>query len=572
MIFEFSALDALSTPRLWVRTLGVVALIALVALGCDPPRRQVQLELEAVDAVGERVRCGHPVAFGEGRWLELGALRFYLHDLALQREQGDWVRPEFLDTPHTGQGVALIDLYDDRCEANRSPGRSRAVTLLVPGRPERYRAVRFTLGVPEQLNHLDPMRAPPHLADTSMHWGWQAGYRFLRLDGKLKGQRRYAVHLGSAGCEGEIGQVTRCAYPNRFEVEIQGEVFGPGHVRETVLLDLAALLGGAEPERGCMSDPQERECEAIFKALRGEASESSESVFRLAPRQTLGEALFFDRALSASGQRSCASCHRPEGHFGGPPHAPGEVSVPTLRGVAGQRRLGRANPLVRRLEDQVQLALFSDDPVEMGWAGARGELAAVARATARYCEELAGGRWRAELKRCEGGERDEARLVARLIEALSSYQRELKPWPHSRVDAWLEGSGELDASPRLGAELFYGSAECASCHSGEMFSDAYRDGSSEGSQHPPGYYRVRAPERVAEPRRLGVGLRAWSLKAEDHQRFKTPTLRGLSGRAYFFHDGWRGTLEGALSEHAPELNEAELRALAAFIRALDEPA
>lgn len=49
--------------------------------------------------------------------------------------------------------------------------------------------ITFSIGVVEELNHLDPSTYPENhpLAhqNPSMHWGWTSGYRFLCLDGHM---------------------------------------------------------------------------------------------------------------------------------------------------------------------------------------------------------------------------------------------------------------------------------------------------------------------------------------------------------------------------------------------------
>ena len=49
--------------------------------------------------------------------------------------------------------------------------------------------ITYSIGVVEELNHLDPSTYPDDhpLAhqNPSMHWGWTSGYRFLCLDGHM---------------------------------------------------------------------------------------------------------------------------------------------------------------------------------------------------------------------------------------------------------------------------------------------------------------------------------------------------------------------------------------------------
>ncbi|HCS20375.1 MAG TPA: hypothetical protein DIW47_07410 [Bacteroidetes bacterium] len=63
--------------------------------------------------------------------------------------------------------------------------------------------IRFSIGVQEAYNHLDPSTyAPAHpLApkSPSMHWGWQAGYRFIALEGSGGTNRDQNVEVHSLG-------------------------------------------------------------------------------------------------------------------------------------------------------------------------------------------------------------------------------------------------------------------------------------------------------------------------------------------------------------------------------------
>lgn len=156
-----------------------------------------------------------------------------------------------------------------------------------------YRAVRFTLGVPFALNHLDHNRQASPLNVTSMFWAWRSGYKFLRLDYRTSGPAgQLFLHVGSTGCVVQDSTVSRsassCSQGNRALIELAD--FRPG--RDTVLVDVAALFAGADldnnqPEtaRGCMSAPNDRDCAPIFNnlgiAFSGPAA-AQQRVFRTA--------------------------------------------------------------------------------------------------------------------------------------------------------------------------------------------------------------------------------------------------------------------------------------------------
>jgi hypothetical protein len=81
------------------------------------------------------------------------------------------------------------------------------------------------------------------------------------------------MHLGSTGCDGDplAGGTTTCAAPNRVDVEL--DAFDPKS--ETVVADFAQLVAGAsldvnqQPEapRGCMAEPTNGDCAALFENL-----------------------------------------------------------------------------------------------------------------------------------------------------------------------------------------------------------------------------------------------------------------------------------------------------------------
>lgn len=152
--------------------------------------------------------------------------------------------------------------------------------------------VRFTLGVPFDLNHGDPTLAPSPLNITSMFWVWKAGYRFLKIDMASSGQpdKRllyaagngavekersvgFPVHIGSAGCVSAsltTPPITACKFPNRATVNL--DHFNPGH--SVVVADLAALLKSSNVDvntpntaPGCMSEPTDPDCVGVMQAL-----------------------------------------------------------------------------------------------------------------------------------------------------------------------------------------------------------------------------------------------------------------------------------------------------------------
>ena len=193
-------------------------------------------------------------------------LRFYVSDPKLIDNEGHSHDIRFAtEMPWQNDAVALIDLEngDGMCLNGTQGVFSYLVGVAQTGE---YRGLRFTVGVPFSLNHENPLTAGPPLDDSNMHWHWRSGYKFLRAGIRTENDG-FWIHVGSTACEGTVGHVTGCRFPNRIRIELPG--FVPGE--STVAIDLARLVAGVNLEDGssgdCSSGPAETSCVAPFTAL-----------------------------------------------------------------------------------------------------------------------------------------------------------------------------------------------------------------------------------------------------------------------------------------------------------------
>ena len=239
-------------------------------------------------------------------------LRFFVTHVKLLDAAGNET-PVALDQDGTFQyrDLALVDLEDGSggCR-NGNPATHTAIMGTVPAGT--YTGVRFTVGVPFDLNHLDPVSAPAPLNFTAMSWVWQAGFKFIRAEVAVKtpappsadsprsaskpmGRESagFPVHLGSTGCVSSsptTAPATECAHPNRVVVTLTS--FDPA--ADTVLFDFDHLLAASDVTRntaktspGCMSFPNDPDCAPIFGSLGlafNDAPAGEQTVFRTAPR------------------------------------------------------------------------------------------------------------------------------------------------------------------------------------------------------------------------------------------------------------------------------------------------
>ena len=128
--------------------------------------------------------------------------RLYIQSARLIDEQGQEV-PLVLaeDNKWQGAGTTLLDFEDGTgpC-ANGTPDMNDSIVGDVPA-GHKWRGVRFTVGVPFEVNHQELTSLPSPLNLTALNWVWNAGHKFMRIDFTSTGQTRgFFVHLGSTGC------------------------------------------------------------------------------------------------------------------------------------------------------------------------------------------------------------------------------------------------------------------------------------------------------------------------------------------------------------------------------------
>ena len=302
----------------------------------------------------------------------------------------------------------------------------------------------------------------------------------------------------------------------------------------------------------------------------GVAAELSDLEFRVTPEKVrLGRWLFFDARLSRDAKVSCASCHDPAHGF--------SETDPVSTGVHGQKGKRKAPPILN-VAFPIYPAFFWDgrasslteqakgpmaNPVEMGMTP--DDVVGVVRSTRSY------GRYFAE---AFGDERVD---LDRIAEAIACYEA-TRFSGNSAYDRWDAGDARaLSAQEQLGREVFFGKAACNQCHLGFNFSDGRFHNLGVGWREPtPGSSPASG---FADPGRAAV-----SGREEDLGAFKTPTLRDVSKRAPYMHDGSVATLREAVllydrggvrnpwlsAEVKPlGLTPREVDALVAFLGTLD---
>jgi len=236
----------------------IVCTILFALVACSESRVPVSLEFAATWD-GDPLSCT-----SDG--LALTDLRFYVSEVRTRSSTGAERPLRLTPDPLWSDGnVALIDLEsgDGAC-ANGTAATNSAVVGTSDSTD--IAGVTFTLGVPFEFNHANPLLAKPPLDDAAMHWHWRSGYKFLRA-GIATDEDGNWMHLGSTGCEGAVRDISGCRFPNRVVIEIENYSQNSGPIE----IDLAKLFEQADLEDGirtdCSSGPSESNCAGPFEAL-----------------------------------------------------------------------------------------------------------------------------------------------------------------------------------------------------------------------------------------------------------------------------------------------------------------
>lgn len=273
----------------------------------------------------------------------------------------------------------------------------------------------------------------------------------------------------------------------------------------------------------------------------------------------LGYDMYYDTRISKDGSIACATCHQLEkggadargtrtsqginGQFGG-------VNAPTVYNAffnVQQFWNGRAADL------QQQAAGPPTNPVEMGDQTLE-EIAARLNAD----KDLA--------KRFQQIYPQEGLTPNSLTDAIAQFEMTLLT-PDSKFDKYLKGDSKiLSDEEELGYEQFKSNG-CACCHTGVILGGK----SFERLGIFYDYFADRDSSIVYNAD--DDGLKSFTGKDEDYQKFKVPGLRNIALTAPYFHDGSVTTIEDAVDKMAhyelnKKLDETQISEITTFLKSL----
>ena len=314
----------------------------------------------------------------------------------------------------------------------------------------------------------------------------------------------------------------------------------------------------------------------------------------------LGQLLFYDKILSGNRNISCGTCHHHE--FAGGDGlslgvGEGGVGVGSARRAEGpedriRKRIPRNAPALWNLGAKDIRILFHDGRLEVSelygngfnspaeeWLPDGLETILAAQAlfplTARF--EMAGDPEENEVSGAVNDRIDNAwPIIAKRVRVIPEYgEMFVEAFDHidqadqvsivdianalaafmgnewrnhdSAFDAFLNGdTGAMGEGALRGMKLFFGEANCSSCHSGPLLSDQK-------------FHALAIPQfGPGKTRRFDllprdVGRMGESDNLEDAYRFRTPMLRNVALTGPYGHNGAYPTLEGIIRHHLDPL-------------------
>ncbi len=524
-----------------------------------------------------------------GERFSVSRLSFLISEIAFETESGQWVEAKEVGFFDLGKRLLIFN-----CQ--------------LPA--EAFRAMRFSIGLPPDINHSDPAKRPakhPLNPDFNrLHWTWADGYIFMALEGRYYDQddslSGYVFHYANDENKVQVSLPLQLSDSANALIELNFDV--------GIVFNFPAPISFLEDGNSTHSHPDDgtaaklkKNIPSAFQLQRITELVEEESVVAPKPidmpdaftpyafkmsrnfpmpdlpadnplieeRVELGKALFFDTRLSSNYQVACASCHQPGHAFSDSRTKSRGVGVnPTRRHSMPLFNLAWKNEFfwdgrVKSLREQVFHPI--EHPDELGISVDR--LIERLRDSNQYKTLFAKAFSPETISREHIG-----LALENFLLSLVSYR--------SRFDDAAAGKAILTEDEKRGFELFmteyeprsrrFG-ADCFHCHGGALFTDNqfHNNGLSPSADKGRQEY-------------TGIG--------SDDYKFSTPSLRNVALTAPYMHDGSLDTLDAVVRHYSSgihlsdtldpnlakhprvgiQLSESDQRALIAFLKTLSDPA
>jgi uncharacterized repeat protein (TIGR04052 family) len=205
------------------------------------------------------VNCGQPLMMAEQQW-QLQQFQFFIHKVAVKTQDNEWHQLSFKPATPSQPEVALIG-------GNCNDGQSWSIDLTSKRELKAIQQIEFSLGVPFELNHKNPLEQKSPLNQSDMFWVWQTGHKFLRWEMQSK-QHSFVYHLGSTGCNSSAAVRApshACKNPNTSVINLRAQ-----SLDQPIHIELDAVVNALDLSHNvhCKSEPDNSDCSQLL-ALTG---------------------------------------------------------------------------------------------------------------------------------------------------------------------------------------------------------------------------------------------------------------------------------------------------------------
>jgi uncharacterized repeat protein (TIGR04052 family) len=206
---------------------------------------------------------------------------FFISNVTLSDDTSGY-QPQLSSTPWQTNNVVLIQPNLDDCAtksatknstvqsdlgASESLKSNNHVQFLLPADLNSSEHLSFTLAVPFELNHQNPLLQPSPLNLPSMFWSWRSGHKFLRLD--MQGlDKNWVFHLGSVGCTAAStmrSPQNECVQPNRIHFSLDKK-----HNGAKLVMHLDRLIANTSMQKNdsCLFQAGQESCSILMSNFK----------------------------------------------------------------------------------------------------------------------------------------------------------------------------------------------------------------------------------------------------------------------------------------------------------------
>jgi uncharacterized repeat protein (TIGR04052 family) len=239
---------------------AVYAFMVVLSFGCSEKKILPSVLVFSPVFEVQNIKCNKAINIHSNAWF-IRQFQFFLSNIELKNRQGEWHKFTLAITPEQTKEIALLGSTCQESESENWQLKFDKTIELAD-----YQAIRFSLGVPFEQNHLNPLVQDSPLNVSSMFWVWQTGHKFARIEMSSE-LDNWLFHLGSTGCQSPSvmrAPSDACLYPNLFTMEV---ALGSSN---KVKVDLAKLLGKLDVsmETSCQSEQDNNACQQFFSHLK----------------------------------------------------------------------------------------------------------------------------------------------------------------------------------------------------------------------------------------------------------------------------------------------------------------